>query len=199
MKRKSKRSAHKLQLTISWGSSYYIEWVAKLEKILRQKPGVVRIDIIGAGEIPADAALLIRAALLERSPKTRIITTARSSLQNGSVMVWLLGDARRIREDLKIFFRRADLPEDAEVDPNGDWKAHEGNYHDSFSEIDPDEADHASVLQVINEFLPVKEFAGRLIGVAVLKQFALIENDRVDGFLTTAFSKSREDVTAAMR
>jgi hypothetical protein len=46
------------------------------------------------------------------------------------------------------------------------------------------------VLQVINEFLPVKEMAGRIIGVSVLKQFGLVENEQVDGFLATAFGKS---------
>jgi hypothetical protein len=190
MKRKLKRGPHKLQLTISWSNSYYIDWVARLEKLLRKKPRSVRIEIIGNGEIPADAALLIRAALLERSPRTRILTNARSTLQNGSVMIWLLGDERIIRDDAKIFFRRADLTEGAEIDPSIDCQRHESEYEDSFSEVDPDEGDHARVLQVINEFLPVKEFAGRLIGVAVLKQFGLVENERVDGFLAHAFGKS---------
>jgi hypothetical protein len=189
MKRKVKRGPHKLQLTISWSNSYYIDWVARLEKLLRKKPRSVRIEIIGNGEIPADAALLIRAALLERSPHTRIVTNARSTLQNGSVMIWLLGDERTIRDDAKIFFRRADLTEDAEIDPNIDGQRHDSEYEDSFSEVDPDEGDQARVLQVINEFLPVKEFAGRLIGVAVLKQFGLVENERVDGFLASAFGK----------
>lgn len=189
MKRKVKREPHKLQLTISWSNSYYIDWVARLEKLLRKKPHSVRIEIIGNGEVPADAALLIRAALLERSAKTRIFTNARSTLQNGSVMIWLLGDERAIRDDAKIFFRRADLTDDAEINPNSNWR-NESTYEDSFSEVDPDEGDQARVLQVINEFLPVKEFAGRLIGVAVLKQFGLVDNARVDGFLASAFGKS---------
>jgi hypothetical protein len=115
---------------------------------------------------------------------------ARSTLQNGSVMIWLLGDVRSIRDDAKVFFRRADLPDDAEVDPNADLKTYEPKYRDSFSEIDPDEGDHARVLQIINEFLPVKEFAGRLLGVAVLKQFGLVDNERTDDFLANAFGKS---------
>jgi len=197
MKRKSKRAPHKLQLMISWSDSYYVKWIANLEKLLRKKPRTVRIEIIGNGEISADAALLIREALLKRSPRTQIIMNARSTLQNGSVMIWLLGDTRTIRDDAKVFFRRADLPDDAEVDPNADWRQ-EAKYHDSYSDIDPDEGDHARVLQVIDEFLPVKEFAGRLIGVAVLKQFGLVENERVDGFLASAFGKTsnaKQDAT----
>jgi hypothetical protein len=203
MKRKTKRSKsagrapHKLQLKMSWGG--HIEWIANLEKLLRKRPRKIRIEIIGSGEVSADSALLIREALLKRSPRTQVIINARSTLQNGSVMIWLLGDVRTIRDDAKIFFRRADLPDDAEVDPNADWKSYEPKYRDSFSEIDPDEADHARVLQIINEFLPVKEFAGRLLGVAVLKQFGLVENESVDGFLTTAFAKTAEGINTPAR
>ena len=190
MKTRFRPGLRRFQLKITYGSSYYIERVAALEKIFRRKPRAVHIDMVGAGEIPADSALLIRSALMKRSPKTRIVTNARSSLQGGSVMVWLLGDSRAIRDDARIYFRRANLPEDAEVEPHGDWKHNEPKYRDSYSEIDLDEADYARALEVINEFLPVKELAGRLIGVAVLRQFGLVENEQVDQFLTTAFTKS---------
>ena len=46
-------------------------------------------------------------------------------------------------------------------------------------------------LEVINEFLPVKELADRLIGASVLRQFGLVENERVETFLATAFGKSK--------
>jgi hypothetical protein len=50
------------------------------------------------------------------------------------------------------------------------------------------------MLRAINEFLPVKELAGRMIGVPVLRQFGLVENEKVDQFLTTAFAKSESAV-----
>jgi hypothetical protein len=46
------------------------------------------------------------------------------------------------------------------------------------------------MLQLIDEFLPVKEFAGRVVNVGVLRDFGLVENEHVDNFLTSAFSKS---------
>ena len=196
MKTNSKQGRRRFQLKITYGSSYYIERIAELEKILRRKPRTVHIEMVGTGEIPADSALLIRSALMARSPRTRIVTNARSSLQGGSVMVWLLGDTRTIRDDARIYFRRANLPEDAELEPNGDWKHNEPKYRDSFSEIDLDEADYAQVLEVINEFLPVKEMAGRLIGVSVLRQFGLVQNEKVDCFLSTAFGKSERALVA---
>ena len=78
------------------------------------------------------------------------------------------------------------------------WKDEEPAYRDSYSAIDPDEGDYARVLEIINEFLPVKEMAGRLIGVPVLRQFGLIENEKVDNFLATVFSKSPEPAERAL-
>jgi hypothetical protein len=175
---------------MSYGNSYYIERIEALEKLIRRKPRTLQIDMLGVGEIPADSALLMRSILLARSPKTRLITNARSSLQSGSVLVWLLGDCRIIRDDARLYLRRVDLAEDAEVQPNETWKGADSKYRDSFSEIDPEEGDYARVLQLINEFLPVKELAGHLIGVAVLRQFGLVENEQVDCFLAYAFGKS---------
>ncbi len=150
------------------------------------------------GEIPPDAALRFRTALRERSPKTRIVTKAHSSLQGGTVLLWLLGDRRTIRDDARLYFRRSTLSEDDEVQENGVWKDEEPAYRDSYSAIDPDEGDYARVLDIINEFLPVKEMAGRLIGAPVLRQFGLIENEKVDNFLATLFSKSPKPAERAL-
>jgi hypothetical protein len=193
MKTQSRQGLRRFQLKVlSYGDSYYIGRIAELESVLAKKPRRLRIDMIGTGEIPADPALLIRSVLMNRSPKTRIITTARSSLQGGAVMVWLLGDSRIIRDDARLYFRRADLPENHEAKPDEVWKVEEPNPWLSSSEVDPEEGDYARVLEVINEFLPVKELAGRLIGVPVLRQFGLVENEKVDDFLATAFSKRPE-------
>jgi len=190
MKTRLKQAPRRFQLKLlPYGNSYYIERIEQLEKVLSRKPRAVQIDMVGVGEIPADSALLIRSVLMERSSKTQIITNARSSLQGGSVLVWLLGDRRVIRDDARLYFRRVDLSEDEAAEQNEPWK--DTRYRDSFSEIDPEDGDYARVLQVINEFLPVNELAGRLIGVPVLRQFGLVGNEQVDVFLATAFQKSR--------
>ncbi len=176
---------------VAYGNCYYIDRVARLERALARRPRTFQIELIGAGEIPADTALLIRSVLLARSPRTHLITHARSSLQNGSVLVWLLGDTRLIRDDARLFFRRATLSEDDEAKQEDDWKD-EPEFCDSFSEIEPEEGDHARVLQCINEFLPVKELAGRLIEMPVLRQFGLVENEKADHFLAMAFGAKRE-------
>jgi hypothetical protein len=191
---RSRRQKFQLKL-ISYGNSYYIERVEKLERLLSRKPRIVQIDMLGAGEIPADLALLIRSVLMARSPKTQIITNARSSLQGGSVLVWLMGDQRLIRDDARVYFRRIELSDDDSVQGET-WKEGDLKYRDSFSEIDPEDGDYARVLQVINEFLPVNELAGRLVGVPVLRQFGLVDNEQVDCFLTTVFKKSQRALVA---
>jgi len=143
-------------------------------------------------KFPADVALRFRAALMERSPKTRIVTHACSSLQGASVLLWLLGDCRTIREDARLYFRPTTLAEEDEVPENGKYE--DPKYRDSYSAIDPDEGDYARVLEIINEFLPVEEMAGRLIGVPVLRQFGLTENEKVDNLLATMFSKRPQPV-----
>src|SRR5689334_5399013 len=112
MKTRSRTGLRRFQLRLIYGNSYYIERIKQLEAIIKQKPRTVQIELIGAGEIRPDAALLIRSILVQRSPKTRLVTNARSSLQGGSVLVWLLGDHRTIRDDARLYFRRIELPDD---------------------------------------------------------------------------------------
>ena len=195
MKTKSIRC--QFQLKIMYGHVYYIDRVAKLEAAIRRKPRTLQLNMIGTGEVPPDWALLIRSVLLNRSPRTRIITNARSSLQNSSVLVWLLGDHRIIRNDARAYFRPTTLSEDEEKEQNGIWKGGDLKYRDSYSEIDPDECDYARVLKAINEFLPVSELAGRIVAVPVLRQFGLIESEKMDEVLNTAFGKSERPKSTA--
>jgi len=197
MTKKSRQGLRRFRVEVrSWGN--YVEQIAELKRVLAKKPRTLQIEIIGTGEIPADSALRFRTALMERSPKTRVVTNAHSTLQGSSLLLWLLGDSRTIRDDARLYFRHTTLSEDDEVQVNGAWKDEEPAYRDSYSTIDPDEGDYARVLQIINEFLPVKEMAGRLIGVPVLRQFCLVENEKVDKFLSTFFSKGSEPVESSL-
>lgn len=197
MKKHLTKGCRQFQLNLlMYGSYYYIERIAQLERTLARNPRKLQINLIGAGEIPADIALLIRSVLVERSPKTELITNARSSLHGGSVLIWLLGDRRLIRDDARLFFRRANLPEHQDAKPSESWC--ESEYRDSSaSEMEPEEGDYARVLELINEFLPVKELTGKLIEVPVLRQFGLVENEKVDQFLFTAFARIREPTEEA--
>jgi hypothetical protein len=178
----------------SYGGCYYTKRALKLEATLARKPKVLRLEMIGDGEIPADTALLIRSILLGRSPRTQLVTNARSSLQGGSVLVWLLGDQRIIRDDARVYFKRNPLADEDPVEVYAGLGEAKHKYKDSYSSLDPEDADYEHVLQLINEFLPVNEFAGRIVNVAALREFGLVENDRLDNFLAAAFAKSDREL-----
>jgi len=180
----------RLELLYS-GNSYYIERVARLEDALADVPKQLHLELMGDGEIDVDWALVFRDVLIQRSMETKLITQARSTLKNGSVLVWLLGDRRIIRDDAKVFFRRANYSEPATTSEKV-WDGELMDYIDSFSEADPEEASLARVLQLINEYLPVQELVGRMVDVPTLRQFGLIENEKLDALLTSAFRPTIE-------
>ncbi len=183
MKTSSTRSLRRLQFKIRFFCDYS-DQIGQLEKALARKPDKLQLDIIGSGELSPDTALLIRSVLLNRSPKTHLITNARSSLQGGAVLVWLMGDTRLIREDAKLYFRKS--TKDDEDEDNEDWKDQKSDD----PEVDLEEVDYAQVLQYIDHFLPVKELAGRPVELQALRQFGLVDNEKVDHFLASAFAKT---------
>lgn len=183
MKTRSTRSLRRLLFRIRFFCDY-AEQIGQLEKALARKPEKLQLDIVGSGELSPDTALLMRSVLLGRSPKTHLITNARSSLQGGAVLVWLMGDTRLIREDAKLYFRKPNKVDDD--DDSEDWKDEKSDD----SETDLEEVDYEQVLQHIDNFLPVKELAGRPVDLEVLRQFGLVDNEKVDHFLASAFAQS---------
>jgi len=181
---KTTKRHSKLMLKLrSWGN--YIDEAYQLESLLAKKPLRLQIEFIGSGEIPADSALLMRSIILKRAPRTRIVTNARSSLQGATALIWLLGDRRLIREDARLHFRAAGpfVPDSIATG----WKDR-SFFHDQ----DMEEEDCIQVLHAINEYLPVKELAGRPVEVPVLKEFGLIDNEKADSLLATAFGRAKE-------
>ena len=178
-----KRQSKLLIKLRAWGS--FIDDAFELESLLAKKPWVLQIELVGAGEIPADTALLMRSMILKRSPKTRIVTNARSSLIGSTVLIWLLGDVRHLREDAQLRFRSAGPF--VSNDTADKW-----NDYCSCDECAIEEHNYIRVLQAINEFLPVKELTGQSIEMPVLKQFGLVENAKVDKFLSAAFRGNKE-------
>jgi hypothetical protein len=184
MNTKTKLEPRRFELRqLGFDDEYYLTRIVRLEEALAEEPEQLQIDIVGECAIPADTALLIRSVLNQRSPKTLLITNARSSVCGGSALIWLLGDVRMIRDDAKLFFRRIDPSELNEVSLDDPWKDPEAGFEDSGSDANPAEDEYARVLQHIDAFLPVKEMAGRMIGVPVLRQFGLVDNDALDQIL----------------
>jgi hypothetical protein len=181
---KSVKRQSKLLIKLgAWGD--FINEAYQLESLLARKPKQLQIEFVGSGEIPADTALLMRSMILKRSPRTRIVTNARSSLLGPTVLIWLLGEIRHLREDAQLRLRPAGpfSPDDAPVA----WKD-----RCTCDECEIEEQNYIRVPYAINEFLPVKELAGQPIEIAILKQFGLVENETVNNFLATAFRREKE-------
>jgi hypothetical protein len=192
MKTRQKTHINDFRLKLpAYDDSYYIKRALKLEAALKQKPKVLQLEMIGEGEIPADTALLIRSILMSRSPGTKLVTNARSSLQGGSVLVWLLGDQRMIRDDARVFFKRNPLADENPVEVYAGMGEAGSKYKDSYSSVDPEDADYARVLKLISEFLPVRQFAGRIVNVNMLREFGLVDNQRVGTLPAAGLSKSQ--------
>lgn len=191
MKTRQRNRTCEFRLKLTEYGSYFVKRALKLEAALKAKPKVLQLEMIGADEIPADMALLFRSILLNRAAETELVTNARSSLRDSAVLLWLLGDRRIIRDDARVFFKRNPLADEDPVEVYAGLGDAAPKYKDSYSSIDPEDADYACVLEHINEFLPVSEFAGRVINVSVLREFGLLGDQHVDTALAAAFSKDR--------
>src|ERR1017187_6743771 len=114
----AKRHCKLLLKLSSWGN--YIDEAYQLEAMLAKKPARLQIEFVGFGEIPPDSALLMRSMLHKRSPQTRIVTHARSSLQGATLLLWLFGVTRLILEAARFHSRPA--PPFVAVDASTGWK-----------------------------------------------------------------------------
>ncbi len=161
----------------------YADQIIRLEARLARKPSRLQIDLIGSDEMSPDTVLLLRSIFLKRDPQTHITTCARSSLQGASVLLWLLGDTRIVREDVKMFFRKSWESADDD-DDDDDWQ------DEPTGDDDIEEAAYQRVLELINQFIPVREFVGRTFGLSELQQFGLVDSEHVDRFLHSAFGQS---------
>ena len=193
MKTRTKPRFCRFRLRIyAYGGSYYIDRVSKLERLLARTPRVVQIDMIGIGEIPGGPgiAVAVQSCLAVRGGQ-KLSRMRVPACKHGAVLVWRCwATAGSFAMTRAFFFRRTELSEEEQAESHAGVNDVENKYKDSFSEVEPEEGDHLQVLQFINEFLPVKELAGRLIALPVLRQFGIVESEHQDDFLATAFSKS---------
>ena len=103
------------------------------------------------------------------------------------MLVWLLGDTRIIRDDARLYFRAPDPSQSGEQEDEEVWTDRNLSCFLAFREGSLMRRTTLGVLRLMNEFLPVKELAGKPIDVAVVKQFGLVDNAKLDHFLAAAF------------
>ena len=87
-----KKKSSLVEVELNLDSDSNGELFSKIKKAIKKSPKVISIEVVGVGNISQDMALAIW-DIVQDAKKTGIqfITTARSSLYDGSVLLLLLG------------------------------------------------------------------------------------------------------------
>ena len=142
-----------------------------LIEVLAREPAMLTMRFVGVHQMCPDSALLIVETMKGKSPKTKIVTEAWSSLIEGSALIWLSGDSRRIRSTAWLFFRNSQLVKNRE--PQLPWEM-EGMFCPGPS-FHLRERDYQTVLRLINRYLPVKDLADTPVTPHILSEYCLLE------------------------
>ncbi len=153
------------------------EMFQKVRHALRKKPRTLKLELVGAGEFSQDMVLATHSLLIEaKRGGLKLTTQAHSSLCNGSLLLWLIGDKRIIRSNT-AFFEVDGI--DEQSDDDSDCMSEEDTpflnrqervYQSNFREI----------IRLINEYLPVKELAGRRLEMRELTDYGLLDSEAGD-------------------
>ena len=157
------------------GSNELCSFVEELQKQWAAKPASLTLRFVGVHQMNSDPALLVYETLKHKPAATRVITDAWSPLLGGSVLVWLAGDFRKIRPTAWVYFHRSGRKKRRfPWDDEQEWdSAPEGP--------NLPEVDYRNLLRLIEHYLPVKDFAGKVVTPALLSEFCLLE-ERIPGF-----------------
>lgn len=143
-----------------------------LESALEKEPKLLKLQLIGPSVMASDKALLLYDALMHRSPTTRLITHARSCLLDATVLLWLAGDERRIRETTWIQMDSLERLLDTEP-----WKNPEAARRRSINKFITEPAwvtDYRTAARILNEYLPLEEVADRPLYKMELEEMGLL-------------------------
>lgn len=157
-----------------------------LENAMERGPSVFTLQLIGPGVMASDKALLLYDALMQRSPMTRLITYARSCLLDATVLLWLAGDERRIRETAWI--QMDSLQRLVDTEP---WKNPEAARRRSMSKsvtVPAWVTDYRTVSRILNEYLPLEEVADRPIYREELEELGLLTSPEEEEHLAKCFA-----------
>jgi hypothetical protein len=196
MKTRDSNGEAKFVLRMRPAPAAYLDAVYDLENLLATGRRRVTVELIGTDEMPPDIALTFCDLLRRRQPGTELVTHARSSLLGSSILLWLLGDRRTIREDAVLFFDPAASCKPVQDGDQWDEATREQAdviFEDVFGrDLKLQREVYAKVVQIIDQYLPVRDLAGKFIDVVILRQFGLLEDSPLDQELAAAFEKTPE-------
>ena len=127
--------------------------------------------------------------LTTQSNGVRLITDAWSSVLGPSVLIWLAGHTRLMRPTTHFRFRSLEelLRRRKSTRPpwENDFAAMAG---DAEPEVNPMVTNYKTVLRLMDQYLPVDQWAGKTITPDMLRELAVLENSSLDDLLHKCLS-----------
>lgn len=148
------------------------------------RPKQLRLRFIGPPQLSPDPALMLYDILTNQRNGVPLITEAWSPVLGPSILVWLTGDVRRIRPTTHFYFRSLEEIIQRRKSRRPPW---ENDFAalagDAEPEVSPRTTDYATVLRLMDQYLPVEQFAGKIITPEMLQDLGLLENSPLDALL----------------
>ena len=171
-----------VEITLNLESESNFELFKTVRSALVKKPKILYIELVGVRQISQDIVLAIWDMVQDaKKGGLKVITKAYSSLYDGSVLLLLLGDIRRIRRHT-AFIQLDSLKRLENTD---------------FSEISRKTCvieepawifNYRNVVKIMNQFLPVEELSDKRLPMEVLGEYGLLGSDEDEVELQKLFA-----------
>jgi hypothetical protein len=147
------------------------ELYEKVLKALEEQPDRLEIDLIGLGHQKPNSILMVWDMLMNRSSKTVLSVHARTSLFDGSLLLLLMADERKVRP---LSWVQLDSPTKLK---ETDWAALEDKatrrgqnqiHEPTFV------TDYYQIAELMNEYIPVEKIAGQRWPLENLREYGLL-------------------------
>ena len=145
----------------------------------------LRLELLGPGFLLHDHALMLFDELLNRPEGMKLHVHSRTSLSDGAILLWLVGDTRSIRWDAWIQLSSTPPLPDL-VDDGGCSDAVQ------VAGEEPSHTDLRTIMNYMEEWLPISEVAGLRLFNQDLEELGLLEDDASCRQLDALFEGSTE-------
>ncbi len=145
----------------------------------------LRLELLGPGFLLHDHALMLFDELLNRPEGMKLHVHSRTSLADGAILLWLVGDTRTIRWDAWIQLSPSPPLPDL-IDDGGSSDAVQVTCEE------PSHTDLRTIMTHMEEWLPVGEMAGLRLFKEDLEELGLLEDDASCRQLDALFEGSTE-------
>jgi hypothetical protein len=147
------------------------ELFRKFKEGISRAPKELHVELVGVGHPSPDISLAIW-DLVQASKECglRVSTWARSSLYDAGLLLWLLGDKRRIRRNTGFFL--ISCIDRLDQEDWGTWKS--DTPHMIFSEPGW-VSNYREVFRLMNQFIPARELADKRQKMEVLGEYGLLD------------------------